>query len=168
MNKLNKLLYIKHSNIIPYFGGNETGLNFLILAYHIFFNSNYICSFPFIRKLTFFDAIFFNLLRFWNGFITNFEHTYYILTISLIRVKVSNYSGNIVTRKWYWWDKFICSFQKCRGKFTGVIYQRTLLSKEGAEYFRFHIKSVTYFFWCLKDGVQGIFLLFKNILKFNQ
>ena len=32
----------------------------------------------------------------------------------------------------------------------------------------FSLKSVTYLFWCLKDGIQGIFLLFKNIFKDDQ
>ena len=32
----------------------------------------------------------------------------------------------------------------------------------------FFLKFVTYLFWLLKGGIQGIFLLFKNILKVDQ
>ena len=77
--------------------------SFLTLAYHPFYGLEPHLFFPFIRKLTFFDGRFENYLEMVLKWTTNFEHanTYHIITMSLIRVKLSNYSDNIVTTKRY-------------------------------------------------------------------
>ena len=92
-------------------------------------------------------------------------NTYHITTMSPIRIKVSNNFGNISTTKRYWWDNFFCSFQKFRGNFTGVIYQRALISKEGVEFSTFSLKMVTYLLWWIKVEIQGFFNCSKTSSK---
>ena len=84
-----------------------------------------------------------------------------ILIISWPWASLESRSQNIVTTKRYWSDKFICSFQKRRGKFAGVFYQRGFLSKEEIEYFSFLLKSVTYLFQWFK----GSFFVIQNHLQ---
>ena len=88
-----------------------------------------------------------------------------ILIISWPWALLESRFQNIVTTKRYWSDKFICSFQKRRGKFAGVFYQRGFLSKEEIEYFSFLLKSVTYLFQWFKGGIQGSFFVIQNHLQ---
>ena len=128
---------------------------------------NHSCFLLFIKKMTIFHVKIIS-----KGFEMDsaqiIDIRILIMTMSLIRIKVTNYLCNIAATKQHWWDILSCRFYiNCSGNFAWVI-QKHCSGKKEFNISAFSLKSVTHLFWWFKVEVKEFFHYLKISSKLTK